>query len=430
VDRDRERTEHFSAGWPGRGGSDQHPGVGVGDQLDEPVVARAVDPAPGRGPDRRDRSPHADFRAACLGFGEADGADFGIGEGDAGQRPVAGRLVGLAEDVAGCDARLIYRDVRERPRTGDVADGPHAVADTQVIVHGNERLSVVDARGGHAQSPQVSAPPGSHQQALAAHGTGALQVHREIAAVVADPPQPCSGQDPDAFPAEHLADQLAGFRLLGRQQPVRGLDNSDRGPESGERLGQFHADRAAADDGERGRGLLGLQSLTIGPVGGTGQPVDRGNRWLGPGGEHQSARRAELLSANDDGTAAGHGGATPDEPAALAGEPLNGDRVVPVIGGLLPDPPGHDRPVRLNRGISCQLADPSRLGEGVRRPDDHLARHASPVRAFPADQGRLDAHHPQARFGEASGDELPAHTKPDHDHVRLDSHYRPFQCAR
>ena len=167
----------------------------------------------------------------------------------------------------------------------------------------------------------------------------------------------------------------------------------------------------------------------IGPVGSTGRAVDRGNRRLGPGGEHQSARRAELAPAGDDGAAAGHGGATADEPAALAGEPLNRDRVVPVVSGLLPDPPGHDRPVRLNAGVSRQLADPSRLGEGVRRPDDHLARNASPVRAFPADQGRLDAHHIQARVGEASGDELPAHTEPDHDHVGINSHYGPFHCA-
>jgi len=40
------------------------------------------------------------------------------------------------------------------------------------------------------------------------------------------------------------------FRLFGRQHPVRGLDDRDRGPESGERLGQFQAGRAAADDGE------------------------------------------------------------------------------------------------------------------------------------------------------------------------------------
>jgi hypothetical protein len=39
VDRDRERTEHLTAGRPGGGGSDQRPGVGVGDQLDEPVDA-------------------------------------------------------------------------------------------------------------------------------------------------------------------------------------------------------------------------------------------------------------------------------------------------------------------------------------------------------------------------------------------------------
>ena len=119
-----------------------------------------------------------------------------------------------------------------------------------MIVHGNERLGVVDARGGRAQSLQVSAPPGGDQQVLAVHGPRAVKVHREVAAVVADPPQPRPGQDADAFPAEDLADQLAGFRLFGRQQPVRGLGDRDRGPESGERLGQFHAGRAAADHGE------------------------------------------------------------------------------------------------------------------------------------------------------------------------------------
>jgi len=151
--------------------------------------------------------------------------------------------------------------------------------------------------------------------------------------------------------------------------------------------GQFHADRAAAGDGERGRCLLGLQSLTICPVGGTGQPLDRRNRRPGPGGEYQAARRAELPPVNDDGAPAGHSGVTTDKLAPFTGELLNGGRVVPVVGGLLPDPPGDNRPVRLNGGVSGQLAYPSRLGEGVRRPDDHLAGHASPVRAFPADQG-------------------------------------------
>ena len=32
-------------------------------------------------------------------------------------------------------------------------------------------------------------------------------------------------------------------------------------------------------------------------------------------------------------------------------------------------------------------------------------------------------------IGEASGDELPAHTEPDHDHVGVRSHDGPFHCA-
>jgi hypothetical protein len=124
---------------------------------------------------------------------------------------------------------LKNRDVRERPRAGDVAGGPPAVGGTQEIVHGHERLGVVDARGAHAQSLQVSAPPGGNQQVLAVNRPRAAKVHRKIAAVVADPPQSRPDQDVDAFPAEYLADQLAGLRLFGRQQPVRGLDDRDRG---------------------------------------------------------------------------------------------------------------------------------------------------------------------------------------------------------
>ena len=112
------------------------------------------------------------------------------------------------------------------------------------------------------------------------------------------------------------------------------------------------------------------------PVGAPVSPSTGGNRRLGPAGEHQSARRAELLSARDDGAAAGHGGATTDEPAALAGEPLNGDRVVPVVGGLLPDPrattaqSGRVDALRSHRSVRVSL-------EGIT-----LAESATPVLVF------------------------------------------------
>jgi hypothetical protein len=47
MDRDRERAEDLAACGPGGCRPGQHAGLSVGDQLDEPVVTRAVDPAPG-----------------------------------------------------------------------------------------------------------------------------------------------------------------------------------------------------------------------------------------------------------------------------------------------------------------------------------------------------------------------------------------------
>jgi hypothetical protein len=64
---------------------------------------------------------------------------------------------------------------------------------------------------------------------------------------------------------------------------------------------------------------------------------------------------------------------------ALTGEPVNGARVVPAVGGLLPDPAGHDRPVWLNGGVSGQLAGPARLASARRRRLTRgRDRHGSP----------------------------------------------------
>ena len=49
------------------------------------------------------------------------------------------------------------------------------------------------------------------------------------------------------------------------------------------------------------------------------------------------------LAGTDDG------GRAPHEPAALAGEPVDRDLVVPVVGGLVADPPRDRRPVGLHR---------------------------------------------------------------------------------
>src|SRR3984885_16032712 len=76
-----EQAQHLAAGRPGRGGPDEDALAGVGDQLDEPVVARLVDPAPGGAGNRVTAGPHVEAAVPGLGLREADRPDLRAGEG-------------------------------------------------------------------------------------------------------------------------------------------------------------------------------------------------------------------------------------------------------------------------------------------------------------------------------------------------------------
>jgi hypothetical protein len=73
-----QRGEHLAAGGPGRGGADEHTPLGVGDQLDDALVAGLVDPPPGRG--RYLRQPDGDVQACLTGLrlGQPDRADLRV----------------------------------------------------------------------------------------------------------------------------------------------------------------------------------------------------------------------------------------------------------------------------------------------------------------------------------------------------------------
>ena len=92
------------------------------------------------------------YLLASLVFGEADGADLRVGEGDAGQGAVVGAGAVLAEDVSGGDAALVHRDVRERALPGDVADRPQAVAGAHPVVD-------LDGAGVRVQADRLEAEP-------------------------------------------------------------------------------------------------------------------------------------------------------------------------------------------------------------------------------------------------------------------------------
>ena len=147
--------------------------------------------------------------------------------------------------------------------------------------------------------------------------------------------------------------------------------------EARERLGQLGADRAAADDDHRGRQVGGGEHVAVGPERGVGQAVDRGSGRRGAGVEHDPARGGVAGAAHLD-----HAGV--DEPPVPAHEPdpglleaLDGDRVVPVVGGLVADPGVHHAPVGGDLGGAGEGADPAGVGEQVRGPDHHLRGDAA-----------------------------------------------------
>ncbi len=150
VDSDGERPQHLTTVRPGRGSSDQHAAVGVGDQLDHAVVPGLVDPAPRRRRHLRHPHLHVDTGLASLGLGRPHGADLRVGERHPRQRTVVRRGTVLAQDVPDDDVRLVRRDVSERTAPRHVADGPQILPGAQPVIH-------LDRAGGRVEADCVDA---------------------------------------------------------------------------------------------------------------------------------------------------------------------------------------------------------------------------------------------------------------------------------
>ena len=112
----------------------------------------------------------------------------------------------------------------------------------------------------------------------------------------------------------------------------------------------------------------------------------------------------------------------PHQPAALSLEPVDGHRVVPVVGGLLADAAGHRGPCRLHGGGAGHAGHPSGLGQQVGGTDHHLGGHTPPVRTFTADQLGVHPHHVQTGLGQPTGCILAAGAHAHHDHISMLGH--------
>ena len=182
--------------------------------------------------------------------------------------------------------------------------------------------------------------------------------------------RPCahSGAHVDALAREHLGDQRARLGLLGRQQPLRPLDDRHLRSEPGEDLGELDADGATPQDGERPRQLLGLHGLVIGPVLDGVEPGKRRDRRSRPRREHDPTPGLERAIADLHPAGAVEAAGTAHEPSALSLEPLDGHAVVPRVGRLGADPRGDGRPVGIDRARAGELGDAPCFGEQRSRP--------------------------------------------------------------
>jgi hypothetical protein len=94
-----------------------------------------------------------------------------------------------------------------------------------------------------------------------------------------------AGVHRDALVREDLGQQRGGVRIDTGQQPLGGLHKGHGDAEPSERLGQFAARRATAEDGQRLRWIGQVEDGLGGQVRRVGEPVDRRHRGSRAGGD-------------------------------------------------------------------------------------------------------------------------------------------------
>ena len=137
------------------------------------------------------------------------------------------------------------------------------------------------------------------------------------------------------------------------------------------------------------------------------------------GGEDKGAARRDGLASDLHRRRAGDPCLPADEVTALAHEAIHCDRVVPGIGGLVADAPGHERPVGRDHGGAGHAGDAPPLRQEVSGAHHHFGGDAAPVGALTADELGLDTDNVEARLSQFLRDLLTARAQPDDDGVGL-----------
>jgi len=236
-----------------------------------------------------------------------------------------------------------------------------------VIIDGDHPGLLIDDRRRLPEGSEVRAAPGRHQQALTAHFRSAGQPHCECFAVVTDPPagEPtCTSMPSRPKTSASSAPTPAPLAAAAGRVPPRWSP----APRSGRRPARVGADRAAAEHDDRLRHPLGPRS----PRGWSStacRPAPGWAGWLALSPVAMTiprrARSTSPLTVTSPGAVIRP--YPPEQPAALAGEPVSRHRVIPVVGRLRPDPVRHRCPVRGHRGAAGHAGDTAAFGKQVSR---------------------------------------------------------------
>src|SRR5699024_1246915 len=125
------------------------------------------------------------------------------------------------------DPGLVYGDVGERAFTRDVADGPHTVGDTQVLVHWHGRGRPVDAQDVGTDRLEVRVAARRNQELLRGYRTAVAERHGESTLAVGDVLGARPHDDGDALGFEDSGEHGPGVGLLERHEAIGHLDDGD-----------------------------------------------------------------------------------------------------------------------------------------------------------------------------------------------------------
>ncbi len=119
------------------------------------------------------------------------------------------------------------------------------------------------------------------------------QMHAHAGGVWLDALDTCRGDDANPLDLEPALEEIACLRLLDGKNTVARFDDQDLHPKPGECLRHLNPSRSTADDDDARRQPLGLNRLSVGPVGNRLQARDGRDGWCRAGRNHNGFARGQ-----------------------------------------------------------------------------------------------------------------------------------------